>query len=187
MNIIHQFGLIVLLISSIDAFQFITPGANSELSTAFCASSSSSFSSSEHQSTTDRRHALRALASLSFSSLVIFPALEERAHAAVPRMDVNNALAREYTAFPGLFPTIASKIVKNGPYKNKKEVYAVLNEPEQERLKQYDASIVINKPDAQLKQFKTSQICKYECGSRVSNEYRDEQIRRVQAGRRGLE
>ena len=33
-----------------------------------------------------------------------------------PEIDVNNALAREYTAFPGLYPTIATKIV-NGAKK----------------------------------------------------------------------
>ena len=57
--------------------------------------------------------------------------------AASPRLDVNNALAREYTAFPGLYPTIATKLVnaaKEEPFKNKKEVYKVLNEIEQDRL-----------------------------------------------------
>ena len=34
----------------------------------------------------------------------------------LPEIDVNNALAREYTAFPGLYPTIATKIV-NGAKK----------------------------------------------------------------------
>lgn len=105
-----------------------------------------------------------------------------------PAIDVNNALAREYTAFPGLYPTIATKIVlsaKEKPFASKKDVYAALgSDLERERLKQYDAAIVIKKPDAALQQFKTSQICKYECGSRVSNSYRDEQIRAVQAGRR---
>jgi photosystem II PsbU protein len=98
------------------------------------------------------------------------------------RLDVNNALAREYTAFPGLFPTIASKIVKGAPYKSKKEVYAVLSDTEADRLKQYDKAIVIEKPDPLLKQFKSSQICKYECG-RMSNSYQDAQIKAVQKAR----
>jgi len=105
----------------------------------------------------------------------------------VPRIDANNALAREFTAFPGLYPTIATKIVKGAPYASKKDVYAVLNEMEADRLKQYDKAIVIKKVDAQLKQFKTSQICKYECGNRVSSSYRDEQIKAVQRGRNGME
>ena len=37
--------------------------------------------------------------------------------------------------------------------------------------------------DKALQQFKTSQICKYECGNRVSSSYRDDQIREVQADR----
>jgi len=86
-----------------------------------------------------------------------------------------------------LYPTIATKIVngaKNSPYKSKKEVYAVLDSDlERDRLKQYDGAILIKSPDASLKQFKASQICKYECGSRVSNSYRDEQIKAVQADR----
>lgn len=105
-----------------------------------------------------------------------------------PAIDVNNALAREYTAFPGLYPTVATKIVnaaKEKPFASKKEVYEALgSDLERERLKQYDSSIIINKPDAALKQFKTSQICKYECGSRTSSSYRDDQIREVQAARR---
>jgi len=106
-----------------------------------------------------------------------------------PQIDVNNAVAREFTAFPGLYPTIATKIVngaKYNPYKTKADVYAVLeSDLERDRLKQYDGAILISAPDAAIKQFKTSQICKYECGSRVSNSYRDEQIRQVQAARQG--
>ena len=106
--------------------------------------------------------------------------------AAIPTIDVNNALAREYTAFPGLYPTVATKLVnaaKEKPFTSKKDVYAVLNELEQERLKGYDKSLVISKPDKALQQFKTSQICKYECGGRTSSSYRDEQIKAVQAAR----
>ena len=86
-----------------------------------------------------------------------------------------------------LFPTIGTKIVngaKNSPYKSKKDVYNALDtDIEKDRLRQYDAAILISKPDASLKQFKASQICKYECGGRVSNSYRDEQIKAVQADR----
>ena len=105
--------------------------------------------------------------------------------AGTPKLDVNNALAREYTAFPGLFPTIAAKVFKNRPYTSKQQVYAALDsDMERERLKQYDKQIVINKTDPRLLQFKTSQICKYECGGRISSEYRDQQIKAVQDARR---
>lgn len=105
---------------------------------------------------------------------------------AAPTIDVNNALAREYTAFPGLYPTIATKLVngaKNEPFRSKKDVYAILSESEQERLRQNDKAIFISKPDKALQQFKTSQICKYECGGRASNSYRDEQIKAIQRER----
>ena len=102
------------------------------------------------------------------------------------KIDVNNAMAREFTAFPGLYPTIATKIVnsaKDVPFKSKRDVYAILNEMEKERLKQYDKSIIISAPDKSLQQFKTSQICKYECGGRTSSSYRDEQIKSIQRAR----
>ena len=105
---------------------------------------------------------------------------------AVATIDVNNAMAREFTAFPGLYPTVATKIVnaaKEQPFGSKKEVYTILSETEQERLRVYDKSIIIAKPDRSLQQFKASQICKYECGSRTSNSYRDEQIKAVQSAR----
>ena len=117
---------------------------------------------------------------------VLFPSMTPDVCWAIPTVDVNNAMAREFTAFPGLYPTIATKIVmaaKEKPFKSKKDVYAILNDVEQERLKQYDASIIIAKPDKAVQQFKTSQICKYECGSRTSSSFRDEQIKEVQRQR----
>ena len=129
----------------------------------------------------------RVMAATTTYMLILEGYTAEPAMASAAKIDVNNALAREYTAFPGLYPTVATKIVngaKDQPYKSKKDVYAILNELEQERLRQYDSSIVINKPDKALQQFKTSQICKYECGGRASSSFRDEQIKAVQAARR---
>lgn len=116
--------------------------------------------------------------------VLVTPSVAAAAAYSGPKIDVNNAMAREFTAFPGLFPTIATKIVKGQPYSSKQQVYQVLDSDlERERLKQYDAAIIIQKPDKALQQFKASQICKYECGSRVSNSYRDEQIKAVQQER----
>ena len=70
---------------------------------------------------------------------------------------------------------------KKKPFKSKADVYAALDSDlEKERLRMYDSSITIKPVDKALQQFKGSQICKYECGSRVSNSYRDEQIKAVQ-------
>lgn len=38
-------------------------------------------------------------------------------------IDLNNANIRAYLRIPGLYPTIASKIVKYGPYKTVADVY----------------------------------------------------------------
>lgn len=63
-------------------------------------------------------------------------------------------------------------------------MYAALDtDIEKERLRMYDSSIQINAVDKALQQFKGSQICKYECGNRVSSTFRDEQIREVQSAR----
>ena len=101
------------------------------------------------------------------------------------KIDVNNAMAREFSAYPGLFPTVGTKLVKRGPFKSKKEMYAALDtDVERAALKKYDAALVLNKRDAAVMQYKTSQICKYECGRGKGGNYRDEQIRQVQTNRR---
>eukprot|EP00588_Corethron_pennatum_P030677 CAMPEP_0194322902 /NCGR_PEP_ID=MMETSP0171-20130528/22904_1 /TAXON_ID=218684 /ORGANISM="Corethron pennatum, Strain L29A3" /LENGTH=88 /DNA_ID=CAMNT_0039081345 /DNA_START=292 /DNA_END=558 /DNA_ORIENTATION=- len=68
------------------------------------------------------------------------------AYAADAQLDVNNMLGREYMAFPGLYPTIANKIMSGGrPYKTKQEVYDSLggNEAMIDRLKTYEKVIVV--------------------------------------------
>ncbi len=101
------------------------------------------------------------------------------------KIDVNNAVAREYSAYPGLFPTVGTKLVKRGPFSSKRAMYAALDsDAERNALKKYDAAIVLNKRDSAIMQYKTSQICKYECGRGKGGGYRDEQIRQVQTNRR---
>ena len=101
------------------------------------------------------------------------------------KIDVNNALAREYSAYPGLFPTVGTKLVKRGPFSSKRAMYAALDsDAERNALKKYDAAIVLNTRDAAIMQYKGSQICKYECGRGKGGGYRDEQIRQVQTNRR---
>jgi hypothetical protein len=52
---------------------------------------------------------------------------------------------------------------------SQEQVYAALdNDIQRERLHQYDKAIMISNPDPSVKQFKESQICKYECKGRVS-------------------
>ena len=101
------------------------------------------------------------------------------------KIDVNNAMAREFSAYPGLFPTVGTKLVKRGPFKSKRDMYAALDsDVERAALRKYDAAIVLNARDSAVMQYKTSQICKYECGRGKGGGYRDEQIRQVQTNRR---
>jgi photosystem II PsbU protein len=39
------------------------------------------------------------------------------------KIDLNNANIRAYLKLPGMYPTIASKIVNNGPFKSVADVY----------------------------------------------------------------
>jgi hypothetical protein len=40
------------------------------------------------------------------------------------KVDLNNANVRAYVKYPGLYPTIAGKIVSHGPYKNVGDVFS---------------------------------------------------------------
>ena len=119
----------------------------------------------------------RAFGAAAVASVVALPANA--------KIDVNNAMAREFSAYPGLFPTVGTKLVKRGPFKSKKEMYAALDtDVERAALRKYDAAIVLNARDSAIMQYKGSQICKYECGRGKGGGYRDEQIRQVQTNRR---
>jgi len=108
--------------------------------------------------------------------------------ASMQPIDANNAVAREFTAFPGLYPTIASKIVKSAkiePFRIKADVYAALDsDVESKRLKNYECFLLINHPNIAVKKFKKSQICKCECKGGISISYEMYQIKAVQSARR---
>ena len=60
----------------------------------------------------------------------------------LPIIDVNNAGADAFRALKGLYPTIATKVVQRGPFKNAQEMYKVMDEElgavAVDRLKQYE-------------------------------------------------
>ncbi|GMI09627.1 hypothetical protein TrVE_jg9694 [Triparma verrucosa] len=98
-------------------------------------------------------------------------------------IDVNNAVAREFSSLPGCYPTIATKLIKRGPFSNKKEMYAALDsDAEVERLKQYDKNLKIAKRDPGIMQFKESQIFKYE--GKATSDYQNQQMKQIQSERR---
>ena len=41
------------------------------------------------------------------------------------KVDLNNANVRVYARFPGMYPTVAGKIVSHGPYKAVGDVYSI--------------------------------------------------------------
>lgn len=53
---------------------------------------------------------------------------------------------RVYSKFPGLYPTIAGKIVSNGPYKNVGEIYSLLTDAEKAVLKKYEDKLLALEP-----------------------------------------
>jgi photosystem II PsbU protein len=65
-------------------------------------------------------------------------------------VDLNNANVRVYLKMPGLYPTIAGKIVSNGPYKTVSDIYGIpgLTGPEKEMLKKYESRFQAKEPQA---------------------------------------
>lgn len=61
-------------------------------------------------------------------------------------IDINNAVTGEFQAYKGLFPTIAAKIIKRGPFKNADEMYEAMDsDAERDRLKQYEKEFKFGK------------------------------------------
>jgi len=60
------------------------------------------------------------------------------------QIDVNNANIRVYTKLPGMYPTIAGLIVKNGPFKSVDEIYNIksLSSEQKAILEKYRGNLV---------------------------------------------
>jgi len=65
-------------------------------------------------------------------------------------VDINNANVRVYLKMPGLYPTVAGKIVSHGPYSSVGDVYNIpgLSGKEKELLKKYESRFTAQKPAA---------------------------------------
>jgi photosystem II PsbU protein len=65
-------------------------------------------------------------------------------------VDINNANIRVYLKMPGLYPTVAGKLVTNSPYKSVADIYNIpgLTGPEKEIMKKYEARFVTKTPSA---------------------------------------
>merc|ERR1719230_1766006 len=57
------------------------------------------------------------------------------------KVDLNNANIRAYLKFPGMYPSIAGKVVTSGPFKSVGDVYNIpsLTGPEKDILKKYES------------------------------------------------
>lgn len=62
--------------------------------------------------------------------------------------DLNNANIRAYLKYSGLYPTLASKITSNGPYKTVADIYTIpgLSAAEKETLKKYESKFIVLDP-----------------------------------------
>lgn len=65
-------------------------------------------------------------------------------------VDVNNANVRVYLKMPGLYPTVAGKIVSHGPYNSVGDVYNIpgLTGKEKELIKKYESRLSAKAPSA---------------------------------------
>lgn len=65
-------------------------------------------------------------------------------------VDVNNANVRVYLKMPGLYPTVAGKIVSNGPYKSIGDIYSIpgLSGAEKDLIKKYESRFTVLPPQA---------------------------------------
>jgi len=66
-------------------------------------------------------------------------------------VDINNANVRVYLKMPGMYPTVAGKVVSNGPYKAVSELYNIpgLSAKEKEVIKKYESKFVAKEPVAE--------------------------------------
>jgi len=65
-------------------------------------------------------------------------------------IDVNNANVRAYLKLPGMYPTVAGKVVTGGPYASVGDLYKIpgLTSREAEVLKKYESRFVAKTPSA---------------------------------------
>jgi len=66
------------------------------------------------------------------------------------KIDINNANVRVYVKIQGMYPTVAGKIVSNGPYKSVADLYAIkgLSEPAKAVIKKNEARLYAGPPEA---------------------------------------
>ena len=66
-------------------------------------------------------------------------------------VDLNNASVRRFQQFPGMYPTLAGKIVVGGPYESIDDVLNLdLTQRQQELFEKYKANFTVTDPEVAL-------------------------------------
>jgi photosystem II PsbU protein len=105
---------------------------------------------------TERRDFLASAAAAAASLAFVLPANAIRDYENIGLLgggeivDINNANVRVYLKMPGLYPSVAGKIVTNGPYKSVSDIYNIpgLTGPEKEVMRKYEGRFVTKTPSA---------------------------------------
>lgn len=110
---------------------------------------------SQNEKVMSRRAALAA--GLAAAASVVLPVSAEREYANVGFLggsdviDINNANVRAYLKLAGMYPTLAGKIVKYGPYKTVDDLYKLpeLSENQKALLDKYKGNLTALEPAAE--------------------------------------
>lgn len=67
------------------------------------------------------------------------------------KVDLNNSSVRRFQEFPGMYPTLAGKIVLGGPYENVDDVLTLdLTERQKELFNKYKDNFIVTAPSIAL-------------------------------------
>ena len=67
------------------------------------------------------------------------------------KVDLNNSSVRRFQEFPGMYPTLAGKIVLGGPYENVDDVLSLdLTERQKELFNKYKDNFTVTAPSIAL-------------------------------------
>jgi photosystem II PsbU protein len=79
-------------------------------------------------------------------------AADEKRREAGNKIDLNNAPVRAFISLRGMYPTLASKIVNNSPYKSVEDIFNIpdLSDRQKETLKEYMDLFTVTDPSTAL-------------------------------------
>lgn len=68
------------------------------------------------------------------------------------KLDVNNANVRAFLEFPGMYPTIAGKVVRNAPYEKVEDIFDIpdLSDREKEIIQMHIDKLIATDPETAL-------------------------------------